>query len=486
MTSPASSDRAEQQEIDASARWPVLAFLGKGLAWLVVGGLLQLAASIQLHTPGFLGALAGCEWFTHGRLAAAAENVLVYGWGFNAGLGVALWLMARLSAAALRHGGWLLVAGQAWNLAVGLGMLGIFVDGTTSYQLLEFPRWVTLLLLVSYALMGVWAITTFSVRNTENVYASQWYVFAAVLFFPWLYGVAQTMLFAFPAQGVVQAIVNAWYVNGLYSLWFTPLALAAAYYFLPKLTGRPIHDYYLAASGFWWLVVTGAFAGGARLIGGPLPSWVPTIGIVANFLLVVAVVIILTNLVGSLRGAGAALKGSVALRFIVLSIAAFALAALLNFALSIRDVAAMLQFTLVAELRDWTVLYACFSTAMFGAAYFIVPRLTGFAWRSSALVRAHWLGTLAGVALLVVALGYGGWQQGRLLNASTAPFAEIAAALRPWLVLRSVALMVLLTGHLAFALNFCWTACGALTRKGARAEFRAPPALADATAEGRA
>ncbi len=484
MNPPDSHGRAEQQEIDASARWPVLVFFSQALAWLVIGGALQLVAGIQLHTPGFLGWFAGCEWFTHGRLAAAAQNVLVYGWGFNAGLGVALWMMARLSAAALRHGGWLIVACKAWNITVGLGMLGILVGGTTSFELLEFPRWVTLMLLVTYALMGVWAVTTFSVRNTENVYASQWYIFAAIIFFPWLYAVAQTMLFAVPTRGVVQAIVNAWYVNGLYGLWFTPLALAAAYYFLPKVTGRPIHDYYLAASGFWWLVVTSAFAGGARLIGGPVPSWVPTTGIVANFMLVVGVVIILTNLLGSLRGAQ--LKGSTTLQFIVLSIAAFGLAGVLNFTLSIRDVAAQLQFTLVGELRDWTVFYACFSTAMFGAAYFIVPRLAGFAWHSSALVRAHFLCTAVGSALLVVALGYAGWLQGRMLNASTAPYAEIAAALKPWLVLRSVALMVLLTGHVAFALNFFWTAFGALTQTGARAEFRAPPALAGATPEGHA
>ncbi|MDI1320660.1 MAG: hypothetical protein PSW75_10785, partial [bacterium] len=65
------------------------------LAWLIVGGALELAAAIQLHTPTFL---ATCEWFTHGRLAPAASNALVYGWGFNAAFAFGLWLMARLSA----------------------------------------------------------------------------------------------------------------------------------------------------------------------------------------------------------------------------------------------------------------------------------------------------------------------------------------------------------------------------------------------------
>ncbi|MBA3848759.1 MAG: hypothetical protein C0502_02030 [Opitutus sp.] len=486
MNSTDINARAEQQEIDASARWPVLVFFSQAIAWLVIGGALQLVAAIQLHTPGFLSFLAGCEWFTHGRIAAAASAVLTYGWGFNAGLGVALWLMARLSAAALRHGGWLIVACKAWNITVGLGLLGILMGGTTSFELLEFPRWVTLMLLGAYALMGVWAITTFSVRNTEHVYASQWYVFAAIVFFPWLFALAQTMLFATPTHGAVQAIVHAWYVNGLYGLWFTPLALAAAYYFLPKITGKPIHDYYLAPFGFWWLLATSALAGGSRLIGGPVPAWVPTLGSVANFMLVVAVLIVLKNFFGTLRGNLGALKDSVTLKFIFVSVLGFAAAGVLNFALSLRGVAMNLQFTLIGELRDWTIVYACFATAMFGAAYFIVPRLAGVAWHSSALVKAHFYSTVAGIALLAAVMVYGGVEQGRLLNTTTVGFGEITAALKPWLMLRSVGFMILLTGHLAFAINFFWTACGALTRTGTVAAFRNPPAMAGAAAEGHA
>ena len=60
-----------------------------------------------VHQPGFL---ADCAWFTHGRLAPAAQNALVYGWGMNAAFAFGLWLMARLSATTLRHGGWLFVA----------------------------------------------------------------------------------------------------------------------------------------------------------------------------------------------------------------------------------------------------------------------------------------------------------------------------------------------------------------------------------------
>jgi cytochrome c oxidase cbb3-type subunit 1 len=141
MNSNVSNDRTEQAQIDASAKWPVLAFFGSALLWLVFGGALQLAANIQLHTPTFL---ADCAWFTHGRLAPAAQNALVYGWGFNAAFAFGLWLMARLSATTLRHGGWLFVAAKFWNLGVTLGLGGILAGYSTSFDLLEMPRFVTL------------------------------------------------------------------------------------------------------------------------------------------------------------------------------------------------------------------------------------------------------------------------------------------------------------------------------------------------------
>src|ERR1035437_6843416 len=214
---PEESARSEEREIDASAKWPVLIFFGSALFWLLIGSALQLVSSIQLHTPAFL---ADCEWFTHGRVAPAAQNALVYGWGMNAGFAFSLWLMARLSASALRSGGWLFIAAKFWNIGVALGIVGILTGYSSSYELLEMPRFVMLLLLGSYLLIGVWAVTTFTIRNTENVYASQWYLLGAAFWFPWLFLVARLLLASSPVHGVVQAIVDVWYVNGLFNLWF--------------------------------------------------------------------------------------------------------------------------------------------------------------------------------------------------------------------------------------------------------------------------
>ncbi len=474
MTSTANNDRTEQMEIDASAKWPVLVFFGAALFWLLLGGALQLVAAIQLHTPEFLPQSA---WFTYGRIAPAAQNALVYGWGMNAAFAFGLWLMARLSATTLRHGGWLFVAAKFWNIGIALGVLGILGGYSTSFALLEMPRFVTLILLAAYALIGAWGITTFSIRNTENVFASQWYLFGAAFWFPWLYSIAQVMLFRAPVRGVLQPVVNAWYVHGLYGLWFIPVALAAAYYLLPKILGKPIGNYYLAPLAFWWLAGTTAFAGGSRLIGAPVPVWIPTLGAVANFLLVVPVVIIALNLFGTLSGRYRALGGSVTLRFIFLSMLGFLFASLLNFALSMRGFAQIAQFTLLAGLRDWLILYACFSTAMFGAAYFMLPRLTEREWRSPALVKAHFAATVLGVLLLTAGLAYAGWQQGRMLNDASVAFNEITKSLIFWFTLQSVGLMLLLVGHLAFVINFVWIVSPFGSATTASAQIRNPPDL---------
>lgn len=471
---PSANNRTEQMEIDASARWPVLVFFAYGLGWLLLGGVMQFAAAMQLHSPAFL---AGCEWTTHGRLTPAAQNALVYGWGMNAAFAFGLWLMARLSATTLRHGGWLFVAAKFWNLGVALGVGGILAGYSTSFELLEMPRFVSLLLLAAYALVGVWAVTTFSIRNTENVYASQWYIFGAAFWFPWLYAIAQVMLFRSPVRGALQPVVNAWYAHGLYNLWFVPMALAAAYYFLPKILGKPVANYYLASLAFWWLAVTSAFAGGSRLIGAPVPVWIPTMGIVANMLVVVGVVIIAINLFGTLSGRFEAAKSSLTLRFILVSIVGFILAAVMNLALSMRGFAATVQFTLLDGLRDWLTFYACFSTAMFGAAYFMLPRLTGREWRSPALIKLHFGATALGVLLMTVGLTYAGWTQGKLLNDAAVPFTEVTKAMSSWFAFRTVVLGLLLLGHVAFILNFLGMACLFNLAKVPDAQLRTPPAL---------
>src|SRR5712692_7160522 len=197
----------------------------------------------SLRGPGFLN---GSAWMTYGRINPAAMNALLYGFASQAGLGVALWLLCRLGRVGLCCQGPLLIAGVFWNLGVAAGIFGILAGGSTGFQWLEMPRYASPILFAAYALIGLCAVITFHARRERPLYVSQWYLLAALFWFPWIYSAANYLLVFRPARGVMQAVVNAWFTNNFLGLWLAPVGLGAIFYFIPKLTGRPLHSRPLA------------------------------------------------------------------------------------------------------------------------------------------------------------------------------------------------------------------------------------------------
>ena len=467
--------RAELREIDASAKWPVIVFLLSGLIWLLVGSGFALVSSIKLHTPEFLG---DYEWLTFGRARTAHLNSVVYGWSMNVAFAVAFWLMARLSRAQLRHAGVLIMAACFWNLGVTIGIVGILAGDSTSIEWLEIPPYATPLLFVAYALISVWAVITFRFRRSEHIYVSQWYLLAALFWFPWLYSIAQIMLIFEPARGTVQALVNWWFAHNVLGLWFTPIGLAAAYYFIPKVLGKPIHSYYLSVLGFWSLAIFYNWAGVHHLIGGPVPAWVLSAGIAASLMMVIPVVVTAINHHLTMVGSFSALRYSPTLRFVVFGAVNYTLVSLTGSAMAIRSFNEITHFTHFTVAHAHQGMYAFFTMVMFGAVYYILPRILLKEWPSAALIRTHFWAAAIGVTLYWLDLSVGGWIQGSEMNNANIAFIDVVQHTIPWLFVRSVAGIVMTIGHLAFAVNIGWMLC-ARQPAGATAPtlFRPPPAM---------
>ena len=199
---------AEAAAIDASIRVPVLVLLGFAVFWLLGATALGLAAAIKLHTPSFL---AQCEFLTYGRVYPAALNAFAWGWGVNAGLAVALWLMARLARATLPGAGLLTVAAVAWNVGVKLGVLGILAGWSSSVTWLEMPRHLMPFLLVVFTLIAAWIVGLLRRGASPRLYASQWWLLSALFWLPWVWSAAGAMLFLAPVRGTVQSVVAAWF-----------------------------------------------------------------------------------------------------------------------------------------------------------------------------------------------------------------------------------------------------------------------------------
>jgi cytochrome c oxidase cbb3-type subunit 1 len=444
-------ERVERALIDASTRLPVLVFYTSAVAWLLLATFLGILTSLQMHAPDLL---SGPSFLTWGRLRPAHFDVLIYGWASMAGMGTATWLMARLCRTTLRHP-LLLIGGAAfWNLGVLMGIVGILIGQSTGYEWLEFPSYSAFTLFIAYLLMMTWALIMFRYRRRGHVYITQWYLLGAFLWFPWLYAATQIMLFVLPVQGVMLAAVNVWFINNLLFLWFGSIGLGTAYYLIPKVIGRPVHSYYLAAIGFWTFAFFSSWTGMQRLVDGPFPAWMITAGIAAMILSIIPVATVGLNHHMTMRDHFPLMRYSPTLRFTVFGAIAYSGFMIVGVIISLRSMARIVQFTEATNGFNYMGIYAFFSMVIFGSMYYIVPRLVGREWRYASMIKLHFWSAAYGIGLMVLLLLVGGFVQGLSLNDPTLPFDETTQSIMPYLRGRTLSWILLAVSHLIFAFHF--------------------------------
>ena len=438
---------------EASLRGPFLLFFVSAVVWLLAASVLGVIAALDLGS--MVGVLRDCAWFTPGRVAAAQQDLFVYGWGFNAFFALNLWLLAQLGRFEFRNGWLAQLGGVAWNLALTYGVARVFAGDMTGYRLLDFPREVGPVLAVAFLLAGFWPIVAFARRPTGHTFASQWFVVGASFAFPLIYLLAQLLVLWQPASGVVQAIAHSWFVANLLQLWFGASALAAIYYFLPKVLERTLTGYYLAPVAFWTFFLFVGWTGPAALVGSPVPLWLQSTGVVAAAMMLIPVIIIAINVLGTLssQGGWARAWNDTTLRFVSFGAVAFTLAGVLGGVFAFRSMSAVVRFTSFATGLEQLLVYGCASMVVFGASYFILPRLTGALWPSAKLVHVHFWATALGFLAAVVAWLVGGWQNGQLLANPAVAYADVLRAGSAWCLVLKISAVLVLVGHVAFALN---------------------------------
>jgi cytochrome c oxidase cbb3-type subunit 1 len=342
-----------------------------------------------------------------------------------------------------------------WNLGVTAGLVGIATGDMTSFSLLQLPRYVQPLLAFAYATIAISGVLAWSGRRTEETFASQWYGVAGLMLFPWMLCAAQAVLLWWPLRGTVQIIAANWYGQGVWSLWLAPLALAGAYYIVPKVSGRVLPAYESAPLGFWTLIFVGAWTGGRHLIGGPVPAWVSTMAVVTLALLMFHYLVLALNFRVAFKASGTAV------RFLRVGLFAYVLAGVLDWITSFRGVAMETQFTFFATAVEQIGSYGALSMMFFGAIYFMVPRIVGAPWASAGLATGHRILVITGVVLSVVTLVVAGLTQGDdLLNAKVS-LAQVFTNVRLSLLMNCGAQMILLGANLLLLVNFFRTACAA-------------------------
>lgn len=437
--------------IDRSLRHPVMFFLTSGAAWLAVSIILGIISSAKVHSPNFLSDSA---WATYGRIAPAHINTLIYGWGFQAAFAVIIWLMARLSRKECTSAGVILAAGHVWNLGVALGVVGILAGFGTGLPWMEFPAFAWPVLLVSYFVIVIGAFIQFRVQPEGHVYISQWYLLAAMIWFPWIFITANTLLHILPGHPVMAAGINAWYKSSLIFLFFTPVALGAAYYLAPKVTGKPVFSYSLAKLGFWSLAIIAPWAGMQKLAGAPIPFFLPYVGATATVLFFIPAIAASLNILRTMSDSREAVSASPSLRFTAAGMAGLVLLAFAAVALNLpNSTLPLTQFSMSGYGFEILALYGFFSFVMFGAVYFIVPRVTCREWLSRRLIKIHFLFSVYGIITVALVALFGGIQQGMGQEDWAQPWSNAATRAFPYAVATTIAWCFILFSNVFFFIH---------------------------------
>lgn len=433
---------------DASSRRPVLLAFGSALVWLLIGSLFGDLASLKMHFPDWLD---DAGWLTFGRIRPAHLNTMVYGWASLAMIGVSLWMIPRLVHTELRYGGLAQLGIWLWNIGVALGIWGLLAGKSDGLEWLEMRRtfadpW----LVVGGGMIGVALLVTLALREVDHLYVSVWYIMASYVWFPIIFIVGNWPTW----RGVESAATNWFYAHNALGLWLTAINLGAAYYFIPKVLGRPIHSYQLSLLGFWALAFFYALNGMHHLIGGPVPEWMITTSIVASILMIIPVLAVAVNHHTTMVGRFGALRYSPTLRFVVFGAIAYTAVSLQGMFTALREVNRVTHFTHWTIAHSHVGVYAFVTFVLFGSVYYIMPRIVRREWPSARLIRWHFWLVFGGIAMYVIPLTIVGVLQGLAMLDPQTPFQRAVEVTIPGLYARSFAGLVLTTGHILFALHY--------------------------------
>jgi cytochrome c oxidase cbb3-type subunit I len=435
-------------EADQSSAFPVFMFIAFACLWLLVGSAAGGIASIKLHEPDWLAQHA---WLTFGRIRTVHLNAVIYGWASNAALGVIIWLLPRLLRTPLKGAIWAMLGGSLINAGIAAGIGAIATGWTDGMEYLEIPWQIDIFIFIGFALVILPAFATLLARRVAHLYVSVWYFVAALLWIAVLFLVGNL-----PGvhTGVQQATTNWWYGHNALGLWFTPVAVGAVYYFLPKIIGRPVVSYNLSLFGFWTLAFFYGQVGGHHLIGGPVPGWLTTLSIVQSMMMVIPVIAFAVNMRGTLKGQMHLGKYSPTLRFMMFGGLMYFASSVQGSLESLRSINAVTHFTHFTVAHAHLGMYAFVSMVFFGAIYFMMPRVLNWEWPYPKLITLHfWLAAL-GVGVYFVGLSIGGWLQGLAMLDASQSFEQSVKVTLPWLQSRSVGGMLMSLGHLVFVGHF--------------------------------
>jgi cbb3-type cytochrome oxidase subunit 1 len=418
---------------------------GHGLAALVslfISITFGIVASIQLLAPEMA---SGTPWLGWGRIRYAHTQGIMLGWlgnAFFAFLYHAVPILTGRAVTSARLGRWLFAL---WNFAVmAPGWILVLAGISQPLEWAEFPIGVDGFVIVGLALACVQFLPPFFTRGLESLYVSSWYIIGGLVF----------TLLAYPMGNIVPEIVpgaqgaafSGLWIHDAVGLFVTPMAVAILYFVIPAASGRPIYSHFLSMLGFWLLFLVYPLNGTHHYVYSVIPMEAQSAAIAASAILGVTVILVVFNLLMSLRGTGIFPKDA-GLKLVAMSTIFYLIVSVQG------SLQAQMAINQAVHFSDWVIGHS--HLAMLGFATFAAAGGLVHAWQripwarynARALTWCYWL-LLVGVVMMVAALTAGGIVEARLWQ-SDAPWLDSVRAARPFWLYRSLSAIPISAGFIA-------------------------------------
>ncbi|MCB1857008.1 MAG: cytochrome-c oxidase, cbb3-type subunit I [Gammaproteobacteria bacterium] len=456
-------DAAAEQKYDYGVvRW----FTVMAVVYLVVGALVGVYIASELAWP-FLN--FDTPYITFGRLRPLHTNAVIFAFGGCTLMATAFYTVQRTCATRLWSNklAWFTFIG--WNLIIlsAVITLPLGINQTKEYAELEWP--------IDIAIAVVWLsymfnfIMTVHNRKTSHIYVSNWFFLGMMVMITYLHVVNSL---AIPVgmfksysifSGVQDAMIQWWWGHNAVGFYLTAGFLGIMYYYVPKQAGRPIYSYRLSVIHFWALMFGYVWLGAHHLQYTALPDWTGSLGAAVSLAMIIPSWGGAVNGMMTLSGAWDKLRTDYVLRFLIMSLAFYAMSTFEGPVMSIKTVNALSHYT------DWTVGHvhsgALGWVAMIaiGSIYHMMVRVFHVQLWSEKLVNVHFWTATIGTVVYIVAMWVSGIMQGLMWRAYDEygtlayTFAESVEAMHPYYAMRAVGGMIFLAGSVLMLFNILMT-----------------------------
>lgn len=441
----AKSRVVEVIEADRELTRLVWAYLVSATIWLVFGTLVGEYLGLKFTHPD----LGVAPWLSFGRLRPVHTNVVFWGWTSLAMLGLALWVVPRTSQTPIHSIRLARISLWLINGAVLAGVV-LLLSGVTNGagEFREFIWPAMGLFAAGLVLLAYDLYRTIARRATEEIYISNWYILAALL---WTLVLVIIAYIPSIQHGLADTVIQGYYMHQGVGMWFTPMVLGLTYYFLPKLLNKPIYSYSLGVLAFWTQMVFYTMIGAHHFIYSPTPWLLQTVAIVFSVGMLVPVVAGTGNFLLTMRGSTRTIGVSYSLPFILVGVVCYFLGSAQGTLEAFRSLNQVWHFTDFTVGHSHLTMYGFVNFLIWGGIYALLPRLTGREPQHLAVGVHFWL-ALVGMATYVGALSIGGTLKG-LSWMSGAPFIDSVRAMESFWLGRAVGGTLMFLSHLVFARN---------------------------------